>query len=197
MFHSVEWSNANRPDQSFNMTRKYRDLFGEYFVYLEGDTVVFDTEPCWLSRLCGLMEADPNLALLGSHIDTRDFIDPELARSVDPHLDERQLDGLIKAHSPERALGVNSAEPIIEPFNPPGRLLMIRTAILEGISDFRDDLLYQHVKAAGLGAGIATGVRHRHLSLLNFFDYPVYDVVWRDKWFEDHKRSALPREPES
>src|SRR6478736_5815303 len=60
MFHSVEWSNANRPDQSFNMTRKYLDLFGEYFVYLEGDAVVFDTEPCWLSRLCALMEADPN-----------------------------------------------------------------------------------------------------------------------------------------
>jgi glycosyltransferase involved in cell wall biosynthesis len=185
MFDSVEWSNSNRPDRSLEMIRKYRELLGEHFVYLEGDTVVFDTDPCWLSRFCTLIEADPKLALLGSYLDTRDFINPDFARAVDPHLDAQQFDGLIKAHSPERTLNSTYSESIIEPFNPPGRLLMIRTSIIDSISEFRDDLLYQHVKAAGLHAGIATSVRHRHLSLLNFFDYPEYDMIRRDRWFYD------------
>lgn len=184
MFHHIEWSNTNQAGLWLDIIHEHKHLLGEYFAYVEGDVIVFDTEPCWLSRLSALMDGDPQLALLGSYIDTRDFVQPEFARRVAPHLDDFHRDGLIKAHSPERALGPPPAAPIIEPFNPPGRLLMIRTSILDWIKDGDDSMLYSQVKAAGLHAGIATEVRHRHLSLLNFFDYPDYDIHHRDRFME-------------
>jgi hypothetical protein len=186
MFYHIEWAQENLPAVWWDTVQKYRDLLGEYFAYIEADTVVFDTEPCWLSRFAALMNADPQLALLGSYIDIRDFVDPGFARRVAPHLDDYQRDGLIKAHSPERTLGPPPDEPIIEPFNPPGRLLMMRTSIFDWIANANDGDFYNQVKAAGLHAGIATGVRHRHLSLLNFFDYPDYDTAHRDQFMGVH-----------
>ena len=177
MFHSIERTEANLETTAYRAMRRYRDLYGEYFIFIENDVVVFNTHPCWLSRLCALMDEHPQLMMLGSHVDPSDFIDPVVARMVAPDLDDSRLAFLIKADSPERRLSLwPAAEPLIEPFNPPGRLLMMRTGILDlpGIDHCDDGELYQKVKDAGFEAAIATGVRHRHLSLLNFYDYPEY-----------------------
>jgi hypothetical protein len=37
--------------------------------------------------------------------------------------------------------------------------------------------LCEAVRDVGYRVGIATRARHRHLSLLNFFDYPDYDFA--------------------
>jgi hypothetical protein len=42
------------------------------------------------------------------------------------------------------------------------------------------------VRAAGYHTGIANGVRHRHLSLLNLFDYPDYDVKQVRRYLAEH-----------
>lgn len=192
MFHAVDWELENAPDRVERMIGKYRPLLGERFVFIEGDVAVFDTDPCWLARMAAHLDRDPALGMLGSYIDGRDFTDPDHARRVAPFLDDAQRDGLIKAQSPERRLPPTPPdEPIIDPFNPPGRLMMLRTRIFDFIQFGPDHELYKRTKAAGFRAGIATDVRHRHLSLLNFFDYPDYDMRRRDGFFSKPP-AALP-----
>lgn len=180
MFHEIEWGEENSITRLFDSIRRLQPTFGEYFVYIEGDTTVAETQPCWLERMRSIMDADPELMMLGSYVDKRDFVDPEHARRLEPNMSESQLAGLVKAHSPERHLPPQETAPVIDPFNPPGRLLMFRTSILDRIRLSVDGELYQQIKALGLKAGIATGVVHRHLSLLNFFDYPDYSMQQRD-----------------
>lgn len=192
MFHAMDWEGENAPDRVARMIEKYHHLLGEYFVFIESDVVVFETEPCWLSRLAMHMNRDPRLGMLGSYIDGRDFPDPEYARRITPHLDEAQRNGLIKANSPERGLLFPPPEePIIDPFNPPGRIMMLRTRMFDAIQFGPDGALYSRTRRAGYRAGIATDVRHRHLSLLNLFDYPNYDVQRRDGFF-GQPPSVLP-----
>ena len=181
MFHCIERAEANLARTPHEAMRRYRDLYGEYFVFVESDTMVFDTDPCWLTRFCALMDKHPQLMMLGSYIDTTDFVDPVVARKAAPELNDRRLAFLIKEHSLERRLSpVPPVEQLIEPFNPPGRLVIFRTSILDlpGIDYWGDAYVYHKVKKAGFDAAIATGVRHRHLSLLNFFDYPDYPSGW-------------------
>jgi hypothetical protein len=115
------------------------------------------------------------LALLGSYVDGRDFIDPEQAQQI-ARFGCCAARLLIKARSPERDLTlIPPAEPIIDPFNPAGRLLMLRTDLLDTVPlSTPDHELYQGARAVGYRAGIATDVRHCHLSLINLFDYPAY-----------------------
>jgi hypothetical protein len=182
MFAAVEWHTENSPDRVTDAIDRHQQSSSDYLVYIESDVAVFDTEPCWLTRMRMLMDADSNLGLLGSYIDTRDFIDPALARRIEPDLDPFVFDGLIKAASPERRLSqIPPATPVIDPFNPPGRLAMVRKEIIHVIRTGTDGAIYQKLKAAGIGAGIATQVQHRHLSLLNFFDYPGYDIAARSE----------------
>ncbi len=182
MFAAVEWHMTNAPDRVTDAIERHRHFPSNYLAYIESDVAVFDTEPCWLTRMRTIMDAHPNLGLLGSYVDTRDFIDPEVARRIAPDLDQRTFDGLIKAKSPERSLSPTPPlAPVIDPFNPPGRLAMVKKEIIDVIRVGTDAVIYEKAKAAGIGAGIATQVRHRHLSLLNFFDYPAYDVVGRDE----------------
>jgi hypothetical protein len=73
-------------------------------------------------------------------------------------------------------LPVSAAEQI-DPIPPAGRLLMMRTELFDSIGLPTGNLaLCEAVRAAGYRTSIANDVRHRHLSLLNLFDYPDYDV---------------------
>ena len=183
MFAAVERCTVNSPDNITDVIKRYSNTTSEYLDYIESDVVVFDTVPCWLTQMIELMDADPNLGLLGSYIDTRDFIDPAFARQIEPERDPSTLNGLIKAESPERHLPATPPAALsIDPFNPPGRLQMIRKSVLELATSGTDWEIYKRLKAAGISAAIATQVRHRHLSLLNFFDYPNYDIVARDAY---------------
>lgn len=183
MFDEVQWHETNSPKRVAEAIAQYRHSGCKYLVVVESDVAVFDTEPCWLSRMVSIMEEHPQVGILGSYIDGRDFVDAAKARRIAPDLDQYTLDGLIKAHSPERSLPlVPPPDVIIEPFNPPGRLAIIRKNIIDAIPFGTDGLVYQMAKAAGIEAGIATQVRHRHLSLLNLFDYPDYEVRARDEF---------------
>lgn len=158
MFFAVEWGETNSPTRGWEAMYKYREYLGDYFVYIEGDVAVFDTSPCWLTRMSLVMRGKPNMAMLGSYVDTRDFIDLAEARRQAPHLTEDQIRPLIKQDSPERELAPTPpAPPIVmiePPFNPPDRLVALRTSLLDKIQMGYDSFMYEQIKAAGLGAAI-------------------------------------------
>ena len=177
LLHAVHFMDRNHAANQNLAFVRYRSDMGKYLVVLDGDIVLEPGEPCWLERLIQTAERHPDLAALGSAIDPRDFIDRERARRLAPHLTDQELDQLIKAHSPERNIPASDAE-IITPFTPPGRLLLLRTEALDRIGlKIGNQALCQAARDAGYRVGIAPAVRHRHLSLLNFFDYPEYDFA--------------------
>ncbi|MDH3316241.1 MAG: glycosyltransferase family 2 protein [Gammaproteobacteria bacterium] len=185
MFSQVIWAPRNHLEELWKVIWSLVDGAGEFFAYVDGDVVVEDRDPCWLGAFVALMEQHPRLAMVGPAIDKRDFISWERARALEPGLEEQQLAGLIKLHSPERNQDLNglNAHDLAYPHNPPGRLLLLRGAALAGVGAGTDGELDRRFRDAGYETGIATGVRHRHLSLLNLFDYPGYDMTRRDEFY--------------
>ncbi len=182
MFHEVHRQNENLPETTHIFLRRYWDSLGEYFAYVEGDVVIEPSSPCWLTRMTSLIEADEKLAMLGSYIDTNDFVPEAFAREIEPSMVADRLSDLIKAKSPERNIP-QSDQKIISPFNPPGRLLLLRKKAIGVVTRRSDGQVHRELLEHGYRTGIATGVRHRHLSLLNFFDYPHYDFDNRHRYF--------------
>ena len=109
-----------------------------------------------------------------------------------PQADEKDVLNLIKAKSSERSLPpVPPDEEVIDPFNPPGRLIMARKSALSKLVFATDGEIYRHAKNSGIRVGISTTVRHRHLSLLNAYDYPDYDTKARNDFFKKNS-TAVP-----
>lgn len=176
MFAAVHFMERNHAANQRMIVEQYRPAMGRYCVLVDADIVVEKTEPDWLQRMVAIMERNPRLGALGSVIDASDFIDPQRARQAAPELSDDLIDQLIKARSPERRLPISTAEHM-DPIPPAGRLLMMRTELFDAVGLPTGNLaLCEAVRAAGYGTGIANGVRHRHLSLLNLFDYPDYDL---------------------
>ncbi|MCP4756484.1 MAG: glycosyltransferase [Proteobacteria bacterium] len=176
-FHAVHFMERNLPSNQTMAFFRYRAEMGRYMVLLDSDIMVEQSDPCWLTRLIAIAEKRSELAVLGSYIDKSDFVDRKWARRAAPDIPEQQLDDLIKANSPERRLPSSTAE-VIYPFNPPGRLLLLRTDVVDQIGLTVNDVrLWKAVLGADYRAGIATEVRHRHLSLLNLFDYADHDFT--------------------
>ena len=187
----VEWHEANDPKRVLEAVRRYRDGPAEHIVVIESDVVVFDTSPCWLTQMVDLMAKHPKLGFLGSYVDGSDFVSYEKASSFLPNVVEADIKSLIKFKSFERSLPLEPPEDdLIDPFNPPGRLIMARKSILPQLVFATDGELYRHAKEAGIQAGIATQVRHRHLSLLNVYDYPKYKTVARTTFFNNNKEGV-------
>ncbi len=199
MFHSVLLRPENDPNLFEDLLQSHFDLLGKYFAFAESDVMVFPQEPCWLSRFVALMEADEKLAMLGSHVDQSDFVSAEEAKRVAPDLSEKQIKFLIKAVSPERQLP--SDEAIIYPSQKwlhgvPGRLVIFRTSAVKELFDFKvvhlvDSTFSKAFQTAGYRVAIAAQVRHRHLSLLNLFDYPQYDDNLRNSFFGRRRQQPM------
>jgi hypothetical protein len=182
MFSQVIRSPRNHPQEFWKAVWSLVAGGGEFIGHVDGDVVVEDSEPCWLGAFVALMERNRGLAMVGPRIDKRDFISWENAREIAPDIDEERLADLIKLKSPERHQDVSQggARDLVYPHNPPGRLLLMRSWALALVGAGTDGALDRKLRDAGYETGIATGVRHRHLSLLNLFDYPDYDVANRD-----------------
>lgn len=181
MFHAVHLCEENTTDRLKWMLECHRHELGEFFAFVECDVIVRDSEEGWLAPMVRLMRKDPQLWMLGSVIDKTDFVDPEFAKTVDPARSDEEREFLIKAHSPERQV-VDMSKALIEPHNPPMRLLLLRTELLKSVVIRSDYEIYCDVKKLGYKAQIATSVVHRHLSLLNLFDYAGYDATHREAW---------------
>jgi hypothetical protein len=163
------------------------------FAYVESDVVVEVAEPCWLSRMTALMQAHPALAMLGSAIDRRDFVDPVRVAALRRHESEARWRALIKADSPERLQDTAAANGklLFRPHNPAGRLLMLRTDAVAQVGLAQDGELDLKLRQRGYETAIATQVRHRHLSLAQVYDYPDYDLDARDRYMAGSHQSRL------
>jgi hypothetical protein len=195
MFDEVIWSKRNHPDVIWNTIWRISESGAPYVGYLESDVIIEPSDPCWLERLVRLMQRNPRLAMLGAAIDRDDFVDPETARRLERRMPEAQLRALIKFDSPERLQDVSCAAgaDIFDPHNPAGRLLLVRADALREVGLVMDHLLHLRLRAAGYQTGTATTVRHRHLSLLNIFDYPHYDTAARNRFVAAAEVAWLPK----
>jgi hypothetical protein len=184
MFDEIVWAERNDPKIIWNSIWRISSLGAPYTAYVESDVIIEPVNPCWLESLVGLMEQNHRLAMLGSTIDREDFVDLETARRLGGQMSAPQLRALIKADSPERTQDLGSANGarIFHPHNPAGRLLLVRNSALHEVGPGTDSQLHHRFLAAGYETGIATTVRHRHLSLLNIFDYPEYDTDARNNF---------------
>jgi len=184
MFSEVLWLPSNQASDFWAVPWERLPALGPYVAHIETDVIVEVTNPCWLSRLAGLMDANPRLAMLGAAIDTRDFVSLDEAQRIEPTADEPRLKNLIKFHGPERGqIGSRGADhAIFSPSIPPGRILLVRTEALAKVGAGDDGELHRKFVEAGYETGIAACVRHRHLSLLHIYDHPEYDYERRDAY---------------
>lgn len=185
------------PTNSFaNIQAAYRERLadaGALHVYLESDVVILEREGCWLAEMQRIMRAHPEIGMLGSLIDPRDFVPPDTALKLCGGNAE-MANFLAKLQSPERGF-IDAPQwsktdhdffPTDPPFpisNPPGRLLLLRTDVMRH-SDFLPDAQLAAVfRARGMRPAVTPLVRHRHLSLLNIYDYNDYSGVARNDYF--------------
>jgi hypothetical protein len=185
MFAELVWLQTNNLRDFLAVVWERLPAIGPYVAHVETDVIVDVTEPCWLSRMAALMDANPRLAMLGAAIDTRDFVGLDAARRIEPAADECRLKNLIKFFSPERGQDFAAADgqAVFSPHNPAGRILLLRSEALAQVGAADDGRLHAKFIAAGYETGIAAGVLHRHLSLLHIYDYPEYDYDRRDAYF--------------
>jgi len=185
------------PTNSFhNITSAYHERLhdvGPFHVFMESDAMICEKPGCWLGEMVRIMEANPTIGMLGSLIDTRDFVSSAVAL-VQAGGDRAAAEFLAKLQSPERAF-IDSpswadatrdfflTEPPCPIGNPPGRLLMLRTDVMREIGLQPDAALADAFRRRGMRPAVTPLVRHRHLSLLNIFDYNDYSRDARDAFF--------------
>lgn len=169
------------------------DKLDPYFVYIESDAVILERSDCWLDAMVRIMDEHPKMAMLGSAIDLRDFVELDAAAELEPDMDPLTLRALVKADSPERQQRLDDVQgqPIFYPHNPAGRLMMLRTDAVKEVGLTVDRLLDTQFRAAGYDTAIATSVRHRHLLLLHIFDEPHYDIAARNAYMAGLKEPSL------
>lgn len=185
MFERVVFGGHNDP----NRLQSFLDSMGaelpERFVYVEGDVEILPGDVDWLAEYIALSDADPAIHYLGSLIDAGDFVSLEDARRLSPDMDDVSLAALAKLHSPERSYPQGGDLPrFIEHLQPPGRLCLYRHEQVRQFGVQTDGRFTELVRAHGGKAGIASRVRHRHLSLLHVFDEPRYDTSARNAFFQ-------------
>lgn len=186
MFAEVEFASSRHSSTLVDFTMSKLPSWGEFFAYVETDVIVPDLQPCWLEQMSTLMVENPKLAMLGSAIDKRDFIDLDFAESLQDDFPDKRLKAIIKATSSERRQDISQAqgEALFRPHNPAGRLMMIRSKALEQVRPGTDTEMDRKFTEAGFETSISTKVVHRHLSLLNLFDYKNYDIEQRDLYMK-------------
>jgi hypothetical protein len=65
--------------------------------------------------------------------------------------------------------------------------MMLRTDVMRRIGFLVDGQLTPMLQSLGLEAAVTPLVRHRHLSLLNIYDYADYDANQRNAFFWGHE----------
>jgi len=185
MFHAVHYLKENRLDGQDEHYEHYKESINQYLVLVDGDVSVDSSEPlCWLERMVTLADSNPKLAMLGSYIDRQDFVPISEAERLYPDVDKEKQAFLVKSNSPERELP-DTTEDIIRPFNPPGRFTLLRKSVIEEVGLRSGGMrFFNAAQEAGWDAAIASEVRHRHLSLLNVYDYPDYDYKQRRAFYK-------------
>ncbi len=188
LFHHVVKLEHNNKEWAKPFFDEWHDRVGDVFFFVESDVVIQQEQTCWAQRMMDIMKGNPSIAMLGSQVDKSDFINPtHLEKRLQRKLtDEENM--LIKLSSPERTMSNIGPDKIESPFNPPGRLLALRTKPLRehlgNVMRWRDGQMHNILRRHGWDTGIYGGVIHRHMSLCNYFDYHDYSMDMRDKFMQ-------------
>jgi len=186
LFYKIHLYDDNDPFRLKKLVNEYQDEIGEYFVFIEGDIEIMPLEDgCWLQKFMSYMHENNNLASVGSRVYQDDFVSMQDAQSLIPDANKIELEFLIKAKAPMRYYNKtkHKARKLIDPHNAPLRLLMIRKSAYNQIEFGKDSFIYKSFKKLGFDAMISTEVVHRHLSLLNIYDYYEYSSIERNAFF--------------
>lgn len=193
MFAEIVMFNDNSFD---NIERAYKSRLsdvGANHIFMESDAVICERNDCWLETMQRIMINNPSIGMLGSMIDARDFVSKETALSL-VNNNQETANFLAKLQSPERGF-INSSEltdsladffVTEHPFpikTPPGRLLMLHTETMMSLGLHADVTLAQKFRQLGMTPAITPLVKHRHLSLLNIYDYKDYSAESRNRFF--------------
>ena len=146
----------------------------EFFFWIEDDVVIEPDSRCWIEKMRAAFRADDRLAMVGSAIDKSDFIDPEALReALGRDLTPEEL-AEIKAPSPERHQQFENGEMVGRTHGVAGRFMGLRSAAITDDIVNLDYLMNISLRKAGWTTRVLADVRHRHLSLQNYYDYPDY-----------------------
>jgi hypothetical protein len=164
----VDWS------QLMRIGRETLEANDEFIFFIEDDVIIEKSSTCWLVAMIDAMHKDPKLSLLGSAIDKSDFIDPEtLASELGRSLTEDEM-AIIKAHSPERCQTFELGEELMSAHNVAGRLFCLRLSAMADDLANVDSRMDARLRSEGWKTAVSNSVRHRHMSLQNYYDYPGY-----------------------
>jgi len=183
MFYAVHRYSNNDPFRFEKLIKEYAPKMGEYFVLIESDIEILPFSACWLSTLVNHMDMDSTIASIGSRVYQKDFVSFEEARKLQPDTPAHELNQLIKSHAPMRRYKYTK-KLLISPHNPPLRLLLVRKSAYDKIIFGRDTEIHHHFIKLGYQSLISTQVIHRHLSLLNIYDYSSFSNKARDEFFD-------------
>lgn len=163
----------------------------EFAFLIEDDVVIEPTDECWMQAMVDAMRADPQLAMVGSVIDQSDFISPEaLSQDLGRPLTEVE-ENVIKAGSPERLQRFDEQDALFSGHNVAGRLFGIRLAALSEETPLLDARTDRALRARGWKTASLTKVKHRHMSLLNYYDYPEY-YTRREGYISNLRGQVMP-----
>ena len=195
LFSEVIRFSTNSFENIINAYQERLKAAGEWHVYMESDVVIKDVQYCWLTEMLNIVQKTPSIGMLGSLIDTEDFIDKDTAiQLAGGNIESATF--LAKLNSAERKFANDSkwindsslsfpAEIPCPIGNPPGRLMMLKTDVILEQGFSLDMKLAAIFRQKGFRPAITTRVRHRHLSLLNLYDYTAYSEIERNEFFDE------------
>jgi hypothetical protein len=169
-FHQVILRPANEFLRSLNLG--IDATVSDPFMVTDPDLIVPDLEPCWLTRLHGLMERHPDFGLLGVGLDQSNLPSVQKPESIDPS-------DIVAGEIVERPVG--------------SVFTMIRRQALRAPYE-TDWLTCQSVKRAGYRYGWAPEVRAYHLGWDDYRLYPSH-LASKLKYGEYREVNLIERPP--
>ena len=176
MFHEVRMCAENDPRRMQKIITEFGQRLGAFFYFVENDVMV-PQHVCWASVYEQVYLAHPMVGMVGSLCETDDFTDEEIIRREFPGMSDPD----VSFYSYSGVLAVERTG-LLDPSrdatfgdfpNPPGRLLLLSTEGLMRVGGLQtDSTLARELRAAGYTWYITPKFRHRHLSLMAYFDYP-------------------------
>jgi hypothetical protein len=172
LFHELHMMDSNNRSNFVKVFNKHLSDMGDYHVFMESDVEILTKG--WLSKMIHYFQSD-KFGMLGSAIDQDDFIDVDKVGKKDKEM--------AKIRSRERTYDFSGEGVLMN--RPAGRLAVRKTKLIAGNIEslYNDNDIIPFVESRGYKVGIVKEVVHRHLSLLNYYDYDNYNMARRMDFF--------------
>jgi len=174
--------------------KKHYSSIGDYFFFIESDVQILTDN--WMSLMIQYYESD-NFGFLGSAVDQSDYINANSICDIyKKTILDKEMTFLAKLDDGERdrdfsgkgiykdEKGKNTGKNHI----PPARLSLWKTDLFYRHIDnmnyiYSDCRFGKYVMNEGYKVGIIKELKHRHLSLMNYYDYTDYTLENRYNYF--------------